>query len=102
MIRIVDTGSSYSNSGLGSLSAIMLNRKVYQRLQRVVYSPLGSESDDSIPPLSVFISEFEKFYTVPKTNTAVSNEINSFLGSLGVTQYYPHPDNTFKEPLIGG
>jgi len=99
LIRIIDTSGSYSDTGLGSLSAILLNRKVYQRLQRVVYSPLGSESDDSIPPISVFISEFEKFYSAPPTNTAVSNEINSFLGSLGVSIYYPHPDNTYKGEL---
>ena len=99
MIRIVDTGGSYSNVGQGSLSSILLNRKVYQRLDRLIYSPLGSEPDDLIPPISVFISEFEKFYTIPASNTAVSNEIDLFLGSLGVSIYYPHPDNTYKGEL---
>ena len=99
MISIIDSGSSYSNLGFGSVGNTVIDRAIYLRLQRVPYSPLGSEEADSIHPISTYIASMEKFYTEPATNTAVEQEVNKFFGSLAITQYYPHPDNFYKGEL---
>jgi hypothetical protein len=97
MIRIVDNTASSEDNGIGTNGVVELDRAVYNRLQIVPFFPLGSLPEDSRPPLSLFIVEMEKFYS--GTPTANGNEVNSFLGSLGITQYYPHHDNAYKGEL---
>lgn len=99
MISIIDSGSSYSNLGFGSVGNTIIDRAIYLRLQRVKYSPLSTEANDSIHPISTYIEAMEKFYEEPPTNTAVEQKVDEFFGSLGVTQYYPHPDNFYKGEL---
>lgn len=96
MIRIVDNTSSSEDNGIG-LSITELDRAVYNRLQIVPFFRLGTLPEDSRPPLSLFIKEMEKFYS--GTPTSKADEINVFLGSLGVDMYYPHQDNAYKGEL---
>ena len=47
-----------------------------------------------------FIQEMEKINNGEFSNDAALY-VDNFLSTLGVTQYYPHKDNTYKGELNG-
>ena len=91
MIKIVDSSTDgrpdYDNE---------VDRQIYKRLQSVALFPLGSLPSDSLNPIKHFIDTFNGI----QAGTTVGNDANVFLGSLGVSQYYPHKDNLYKGELI--
>ena len=98
MIKIIDSGASRNDYGFGSEGVTTIDRAIYNRLQSISMIPLGTDSKDNVPPISTFIARMEEFYDDGEP-TAVDNVVNDFFGSLGVTQYYPHPDNMYKGEL---
>lgn len=100
MIRIVDVASSGNAKTFGTPENILLDRDIYRRLQQVEVSLLGSANEDTKFSLVYFISEMEKINSGDLTNlSAVA--VDEFLSTLGITQYYPHRDNTYTGDLNG-
>ena len=99
-MRVVDAGSSSGDKIFGTIGNISIPREVYNRLQLVPMFQIGSLVDDSKLPLKAF---FDAMNNIQEgTNTDVlAEQVNVFLGSLGLTQYYPHPDNTYAGDLNG-
>jgi hypothetical protein len=69
-----------------------IDRQIYKRLQTVELFPLGSLPSDSVNPIKNFTDTFNGI----QAGTTADNNANTFLGSLGMTQTYPHKDNLFK------
>ena len=90
MIKIVDS----STDGKPDYNK-EIDRQIYKRLQTVQLFPLGSLPADSLNPIKHFCDTFNGI----QATTIVDNDANAFLGSLGVTQYYPHRDNLYKGEL---
>jgi hypothetical protein len=91
MIKIVDS----STDGRPDYDT-EIDRQIYKRLQLVNLFPLGSLPSDSLNPIKHFCDTFNDI----QAGTTVGNDVNIFLGSLGVTKYYPHKDNMYKGELI--
>ena len=92
MIRIVDRNQG-NNSDFGTGTYTLLDRDVYRRISLVGHSQilLGSKPEDSANPLKYFLDEMEKIDGGDSSNSKAV-EIDVFLGSLGVSQEYPHKD----------
>ena len=100
MIRIVDVASSGNSKTFGTPENILLDRDIYRRLQQTEVSLLGNANEDTKLSLVYFISEMEKINSGDLTNlSAVA--VDEFLSTLGMTQYYPHRDNTYTGDLNG-
>ena len=100
MIRIVDVASSGNSKTFGTPENILLDRDIYRRLQQTEVSLLGNANEDTKSSLVYFISEMEKINSGDLTNlSAVA--VDEFLSTLGMTQYYPHRDNTYTGDLNG-
>ena len=97
-MRVVDAGSSSGDKIFGTIGNISIPREVYNRLQLVPMFQIGSLVDDSKLPLKAF---FDAMNNIQEgTNTDVlAEQVNVFLGSIGVDFYYPHPDNNYKGEL---
>ena len=100
MIRIVDCASSGNPKTFGTPSNLLVDRDIYRRLQKVLAVYIGSAPEDSNNSLTYFFEEMQKIQDGITTNTSAVS-IDDFFGSLGVTQYYPHPDNTYTGDLNG-
>ena len=98
MIRIIDSGSTFGDVGFGDTTITTIDRTIYNRLQTVQVIPLGYGSKDNVPPISTYIASMENIQA-GTDNIEVDHLVDNFFGSLGVTQYYPHPDNTYKGEL---
>ena len=73
-----------------------IDRKIYLRLQQVYLYPLGSLPSDLKNPIKDFMDTFNSIGTgVVSTNLA-----DNFLGTLGMTRYYPTRDNMYKGGLL--
>jgi hypothetical protein len=90
MISIVDSSSEQQCDFNKNI-----DRAIYTRLQSAPLFPLGSLKQDSIPPISTYISMSEQIQSKQITST----EADYFLGTLGVTMIYPHRDNIFTGVL---
>ena len=100
MIRIVDSGASGNAKTFGDSQNISLDRNIYKRLQESNFVSFGLAKEDKTPSMLYFIQEMEKISSGDLTNlSAVA--VDNFLSTLGVTQYYPHKDNTYKGELNG-
>jgi hypothetical protein len=90
MMKIVDSSADGSPDYNKEI-----DRQIYKRLQTVELFPLGSLPSDLVNPIKHFIDTFNGI----QAGTIATNDANAFLGSLGVTQYYPHKDNIYKGDL---
>lgn len=90
MIKIVD--SSVDGSPDYSKE---IDRQIYKRLQSVELHPLGSLPSDLVYPIKHFTDTFNGI----QAGTIATNSVDTFIGSLGITQYYPHKDNIYKGDL---
>lgn len=101
-ILIVDRGRAYNPTSIKWTGAFLtLDRLIYLRLQNVDEHPIGTLPQDSTYPLKDF---FDSFNTL-SAGLPISDEYSNadiFLGSLGITQYYPHSDNIYKGELVNG
>ena len=100
MIRIVDVASSGNAKTFGTLTNLLIDRDIYRRLQKVVVVPIGLASEDANSSLVYFFKEMEKINDCVLTNASAVS-VDEFFGSLGLTQYYPHQDNTYIGDLNG-
>jgi mRNA degradation ribonuclease J1/J2 len=100
MISIIDVGSSGNSNTFGSINNLQIDRDIYRRLQKVKAILIGYASEDSNTSITYFIEEMEKIQLGNKSN-AIAVEVDNFFGSLGITQYYPHMDNTYTGELNG-
>ena len=100
MIRIVDCGASGNPKTFGTPDNLLIDRDIYRRLQKAVVFPIGSASEDTNSSLVHFFEEMTKISTGNKSNLAAV-KADEFFGSLGLTQYYPHQDNTYTGDLNG-
>jgi hypothetical protein len=98
MIRIIDSGSMYGNTGFGDTTITIIDRAIYNRLQTAQIIPLGTGPKDNVPPISTFIASMENIQA-DSNFSDVDKIVDEFFGSLGVSRYYPHPDNTFTEEI---
>ena len=98
-MRISDSNSQSDNNVFGSSGYVSVPREIYNRLQTVSMFPLGSRPEDLKFPIKAFIDAMEKIQDHTNTNTLAA-EVDSFFGLLGITEYYPHPDNTYKGELF--
>ena len=100
MIRIVDVASSGNAKTFGTPENLLIDRDIYRRLQKVVAVPIGLAPEDTNNSLTYFFEEMTKISTGNKSNLSAV-KADEFLGSLGLTQYYPHHDNTYTGDLNG-
>lgn len=100
MIRIVDVASSGNTKTFGTPDNLLIDRDIYRRLQKAVAIPIGLAPEDSNNSLTYFFEEMQKIQDGTLTNTSAI-AVDEFFGSLGVTQYYPHQDNTYTGDLNG-
>ena len=100
MIRIVDVASSGNAKTFGTPENLLIDRDIYRRLQIVVAVPIGSAPEDTNSSLTYFFKEMTKISTGNKSNLSAV-KVDEFFGSLGLTQYYPHQDNTYTGDLNG-
>ena len=98
MIRITDSGATFGDQGFGDTTLTTIDRAIYNRLETVQVIPLGYGSKDNIPPISTYIANMENIQD-GIDDTDVAHIVDDFFSSLGVTQYYPHPDNIYKGEL---
>lgn len=100
-VRITDGGVTFSVNGFNDTTITNIDRAIYNRLQMAEVVPLGSHSKDLIPPISTYIARMEIINgsATSASATAVDLLADDFFGSLGKTQYYPHPDNKYKGEL---
>ncbi len=98
MIRIVDIGASGTSKSFGTPDNLLIDRDIYRRLQKAPAVFIGLASEDTHLSLVYFFEEMLKISDGDSTNlSAVA--IDEFFGSLGMTQYYPHQDNTYTGDL---
>jgi hypothetical protein len=90
MIKIVDSSADGSPDYNKEI-----DRQIYKRLQTVELFPLGSLPSDLVNPIKHFTDTFNGI----QAGTIATNEADMLLGSLGITQYYPHRDNIYKGDL---
>lgn len=100
MIRIVDVASSGNSKTFGTPENILLDRDIYRRLQKVVAVPIGLAPEDTNNSLTYFFEEMQKIQDGVATNASAIS-VDEFFCSLGMTQYYPHRDNTYTGDLNG-
>ena len=100
MIRIVDCGASGTTKTFGTPENLLIDRDIYRRLQKAVVFPIGSASEDTNSSLVHFFEEMTKISIGNKSNLSAV-KADEFFGSLGLTQYYPHQDNTYTGDLNG-
>ncbi len=100
MIRIVDCGASGTTKTFGTPDNLLIDRDIYRRLQKAVVFPIGSASEDTNSSLVHFFEEMQKIDDGVTTNVSAVS-VDEFFGSLGLTQYYPHQDNTYTGDLNG-
>ena len=100
MIRIVDCGASGTTKTFGTPDNLLIDRDIYRRLQKAVAVPIGLAPEDTKNALTYFFEEMTKISTGNKSNLAAV-KVDEFFGSLGLTQYYPHQDNTYTGDLNG-
>ena len=100
MIRIVDVASSGNAKTFGTPENLLIDRDIYRRLQKAVAVPIGSAPEDTNNSLTYFFEEMIKISTGNKSNLSAV-KVDEFFGSLGLTQYYPHHDNTYTGDLNG-
>jgi len=100
MIRIVDCASSGNPKTFGIPTNLLIDRDIYRRLQKVVAVLIGSSPEDTNNSLSYFFEEMQKIQDGVATNVSAVS-VDDFFGSLGITQYYPHQDNTYTGELNG-
>ena len=100
MIRIVDCGASGNSKTFGTSTNLLIDRDIYRRLQKVVAVPIGLAPEDTNNSLTYFFEEMQKIDDGVATNVSAVS-IDEFFGSLGMTQYYPHQDNTYTGDLNG-
>ena len=100
MIRIVDCGASGNPKTFGTADNLQIDRDIYRRLQKVVAIPIGFAPEDTNNSLGYFFEEMQKIQDGVLTNSAAVS-VDEFFGSLGMTQYYPHRDNTYTGDLNG-
>ena len=100
MIRIVDCAASGNSKTFGTPDNLLIDRDIYRRLQKTVAIPIGLASEDSNSSLVYFFEEMQKIDDGVTTNVSAVS-IDEFFGSLGMTQYYPHQDNTYTGDLNG-
>ena len=100
MIRIVDVASSGNAKTFGTPGNLLIDRDIYRRLQIVVAVPIGSAPEDTNSSLTYFFKEMTKISIGNKSNLSAV-KADEFFGSLGLTQYYPHQDNTYTGDLNG-
>ena len=98
MIRIVDVASSGNAKTFGTSDNLLIDRDIYRRLQKAVAVPIGLASEDVNSSLVYFFKEMEKINDGVLTNASAVS-VDEFFGSLGLTQYYPHQDNTYTGDL---
>ena len=89
-MKIVDSSCETEQNYL-----FAIDRQIYKRLQTVELFPLGSLPSDLVYPIKHFTDTFNGI----QAGTIATNAVDTFLGSLGVTQYYPHKDNIYKGDL---
>ena len=82
------------------INYISLDRNIYKRLQESNFVSFGLAKEDKTPSMLYFIQEMEKINNGELSNDAALY-VDNFLSTLGVTQYYPHKDNTYKGELNG-
>ena len=100
MIRIVDVAASGNAKTFGTQGNLLIDRDIYRRLQIAIVVPIGLAPEDTNNSLTYFFEEMNKISTGNKSNLSAV-KVDEFFGSLGLTQYYPHPDNTYKGDLNG-
>lgn len=100
MIRIVDVASSGNAKTFGTPTNLLIDRDIYRRLQQVVAIPISLEPEDTNNSLTYFFEEMQKIQDGITTNSSAVS-LDEFFGSLGITQYYPHKDNTYTGELNG-
>ena len=100
MIRIVDVASSGNAKTFGTPENLLIDRDIYRRLQKAVAIPIGLAPEDTNSSLTYFFEEMTKISIGNKSNLSAV-KVDEFFGSLGLTQYYPHPDNTYTGDLNG-
>lgn len=100
MIRIVDVASSGNAKTFGTSANLLIDRDIYRRLQKVQAVLIGSAPEDTNNSLTYFFEEMQKIQDGVLTNSAAVS-VDEFFGSLGMTQYYPHRDNTYTGDLNG-
>ena len=100
MIRIVDVASSGNSKTFGTPENLLIDRDIYRRLQKTVVVPIGLASEDANSSLVYFFEEMQKIQDGITTNSSAVS-LDEFFGSLGMTQYYPHKDNTYTGELNG-
>ena len=100
MIRIVDCGASGNTKTFGTPDNLLIDRDIYRRLQKAVAIPIGLAPEDSNNSLTYFFEEMQKIQDGTLTNASAVG-VDEFFGSLGMTQYYPHQDNTYTGDLNG-
>ena len=100
MIRIVDVAASGNAKTFGTPENLLIDRDIYRRLQKAVVFPIGSASEDTNSSLVHFFEEMTKISIGNKSNLSAV-KADEFFGSLGLTQYYPHQDNTYTGDLNG-
>ena len=100
MIRIVDSGASGNTKTFGTPGNLLIDRDIYRRLQKAVAIPIGLAPEDSNNSLTYFFEEMQKIQDGTLTNASAVS-VDEFFGSLGMTQYYPHQDNTYTGDLNG-
>ena len=98
MIRIVDCGASGNSKTFGTPDNLLIDRDIYRRLQKTIVMPIGSTSEDNNLSLVYFFEEMQKISDGVLTNESAI-KVDEFFGSLGVTQYYPHQDNSYTGDL---
>lgn len=100
MIRIVDCGASGNSKTFGTPDNLLIDRDIYRRLQKTIAIPIGLASEDTNNSLTYFFEEMQKINDGVLTNVSAVS-VDEFFGSLGLTQYYPHQDNTYTGDLNG-
>ena len=100
MIRIVDVASSGNAKTFGNSANLLIDRDIYRRLQEVQVVPIGSAPEDTNNSLTYFFEEMQEIQDGTLTNASAVS-VDEFFGSLGMTQYYPHQDNTYTGDLNG-
>ena len=100
MIRIIDSSLSCDIGAFGTPEHLIVDRRIYRVLQRAVYIPIEKDGEDISGTLGYFFEEMQKISDGIEVDIS-STSLDNFFGSLGVTQYYPHKDNTYKGELNG-
>jgi len=100
MIRIVDVASSGNSKTFGTPDNLLIDRDIYRRLQKTIVVPIGLASEDTNNSLTYFFEEMQKIDDGILINASAIS-VDEFFGSLGLTQYYPHQDNTYTGDLNG-